>query len=176
MRKVLYLMGILEDSDIQWIVDNGIKFSFSAEEVLIQHGVPIEYLYILLDGRLSVQLPNGIQVAMLMVGEVIGEISFVDSRPPLASVVAELPSVVLGIEKRLLGAKLTSDGQFGSRFYRAIALFLADRLRSTTGRLGYGSAVHSDEDLDDPDELDGDFMQMISMANTRFEYLMRSVK
>jgi len=169
-------MGILEDSDIQWIVDNGIKFSFSAEEVLIQHGVPIEYLYILLDGRLSVQLPNGIQVAMLMVGEVIGEISFVDSRPPLASVVAELPSVVLGIEKRLLSAKLASDGSFGSRFYRGIALFLADRLRSTTGRLGYGDATDTKSLVDDPDELNGDFMQMISVANIRFEYLMRYVK
>jgi len=176
MRKVLYLMGILEDTDIQWIADNGTKFLFAEGDMLIQQGVPIEYLYILLDGRLTVQLPNGVQVATLMAGEVIGEISFVDSRPPLASVVAQLPAVALGIEKRLLRKKLESDGKFGTRFYRAIGLFLADRLRATTGRLGYGDVASQEEALYDPDELDADLMQLVSLANVRFDYMIKYVK
>jgi len=176
MRKVLYLMGILNDTDVQWMADHGLKSVFPTGSVLIKQGAPVEQLYILIDGRLSVQLAHGEEIATLMAGEVIGEISFVDSRPPLASVVAQVTSVVLGIPKSLLKKKLEEDGAFGSRFYQAIALFLADRLRSTTGRLGYqGPAGGDEESGDDPDELDMDFMQSVSMANVRFDMLLRKL-
>ena len=124
------------------------------------------------------EIAGGIKVATLMSGEVIGEISFVDSRPPSASVVAELPSIVLAIDKVLLKQKLETDGQFGAHFYRAIALFLADRLRSTTGRLGYKGPKgdEKEEPAEDPDELDEDFMQAVSMANVRFDMLVRAVR
>jgi CRP/FNR family transcriptional regulator, cyclic AMP receptor protein len=175
VRKALYLMGILNDTDVHWLAKKGIKSVFEAGSVVIRQGSPIQHLYIVLDGRLSVQVGN-ITIATLMAGEVIGEISFVDSRPPLASVIAEVPTIVLGIERSLLKKKLESDGHFGARFYHAIALFLADRLRSTTGRLGYKSATDEpDADLDDPDELDADFMQVVSMANVRFDFLIRSL-
>ena len=175
MRKVLYLMGILNDTDVQWLASKGSKMVFAPGSVLIRQGSPIEHLYILLDGRLSVEVGKT-QVATLMAGEVVGEISFVDSRPPLASVIAQLPSIVLAIEKSLLKQKLDSDGQFGTRFYRAIALFLADRLRTTTGRLGYTNPSDSEDLTEDPDELDADFMQAVSMANVRFDFLVRSLK
>jgi len=177
MRKALYLMGILNDSDVQWIADHAVKSVVPAGAVLIEQGVAIGHLYILLDGRVSVQLANGVEVAVLMTGEIVGEISFVDSRPPLASAVAQVPSLVLAIEKAVLQRKLDADGQFGSRFYKALALFLADRLRSTTGRLGYAVAGGNEDAAEDgPDELGSDFMESISMANVRFDMLVRSVK
>jgi CRP/FNR family transcriptional regulator, cyclic AMP receptor protein len=177
MRKVLYLMGILSDTDVQWMADTGRKKVFPAGAVLIQQGAPVEQLYILVDGRLSVEIGNSVQIATLMAGEVIGEISFVDSRAPLASVVAQVPSIVISIEKSILKKKLESDSQFGSRFYHAVALFLADRLRSTTGRLGYkGPKDDTDEIAEDPDELDMDFMQTVSMANVRFDMLIRNIR
>jgi len=172
MRKVLYLMGILHDTDVQWMADTGIKSVFPAGAILIQQGAPVEQIYILLDGRLSVEIGGGTQVAMLMAGEIVGEVSFVDSRPPLASVVALVPSIVLGISKSALNKKLESDAHFSSRFYKAIALFLADRLRSTTGNLGYKGSVGEQ----DPDELDLDLMQTVSMANVRFEMLIRNIR
>ena len=177
MRKVLYLMGILNDIDVQWLASNGRKSMFAAGSVLIRQGEPVEHLYVVLDGRLSVELGGGVQIATLKPGEVIGEISFVDSRPPLASVVAQVATTVLGIEKSVLKQKLESDGQFGSRFYRAIALFLADRLRTTTGRLGYATAGgREDEDESDSDELGSDLMQTVSLANIRFDFLIRALK
>jgi CRP/FNR family transcriptional regulator, cyclic AMP receptor protein len=176
MRKVLYLMGILNDTDVQWLASMGTKSVFASGSVLIHQGLPIQHLYIVLDGRLSVEV-NAVQVASLMAGEVIGEISFVDSRPPLASVVAQTPTIVLGIEKSLLSKKLEADASFGARFYRALALFLADRLRTTTGRLGYTAPTDHEEAIgEDPDELDADFMQVVSMANVRFDFLIRSVQ
>ena len=148
MRKVLYLMGILNDTDVQWLANKGRKMIFEAGSTLITQGSPVQHLFIVLDGRLSVEV-NSMQVATLMTGEVIGEISFVDSRPPLASVVAQVATIVLAVEKAVLKKKLEADGQFGSRFYRAIALFLADRLRTTTGRLGYTPATEEEEAIGD---------------------------
>jgi CRP/FNR family cyclic AMP-dependent transcriptional regulator len=175
VRKALYLMGVLNDTDIHWLASKGTKMVFAEGVELIRRGSPIRHLYIVLDGRLSVEVGE-LKVATLIAGEVIGEISFVDSRAPLASVVAQIPTIVLGIETSLLKKKLEADSQFGSRFYRAIALFLADRLRSTTGRLGYQSPAPETETMsDDPDELDADFMQLVSMANVRFDFLIRSV-
>lgn len=175
MRKALYLMGVLNDTDVHWLAEKGTKSVFEAGSVLIHRGSPIQHLYIVLDGRLSVEVGN-VTIATLLAGEVIGEISFVDSRPPLASVIAEVPSIVLGIEKSLLKKKLESDSHFGARFYRAIAFFLADRLRSTTGRLGYTASADGTEAEIDPDELDADFMQVVSMANIRFDFLIRSLR
>ena len=99
-------MGILDDTDVQWLASNGSKSVFAAGEVLIRQGMPMERLYIVLDGRLLVELGSGVQLVTLKPGEVIGEISFVDSRPPLASLVAQVPTVVLGIEKAVLKKKL----------------------------------------------------------------------
>lgn len=172
MRKVLLLMGILNDTDVQWLATNGRKNTVQPGAVLIREGVPVPSLFILLDGRLAVQVGNGMEVAILQTGEVVGEVSFVDSRPPLASVVVQSTSVVLAVEQTLLKRKLASDTAFASRFYHAIALSLADRLRSTTSRL---SGNNTGEE-GDADELDADLMNVISVANVRFDMLLRSVQ
>jgi CRP-like cAMP-binding protein len=172
MRKALYVMGILDDSDVQWMSSRGQRSHVTAGTVLIREGTPIESMYILLDGKLSVTIDalKGKEVAALYAGEIVGEISFVDSSPPSASVVAARDSNVLAIRRDMLEAKLGSDLGFASRFYRAIAMFLAGRLRMTTSRLGYGSAQ---QDAADPDELDDESMDNISLAARRFDDLLR---
>jgi CRP/FNR family transcriptional regulator, cyclic AMP receptor protein len=82
-------------------------------------------------------LREGQEVARLGAGEVIGEIGFVDSAPPSATVTAAGSAAVLALSNTLLQQHLTSDAAFAARFYRALAIFLADRLRATTRRLGY---------------------------------------
>jgi CRP-like cAMP-binding protein len=49
--------------------------------VVIQNGVRSENLYIVIDGRLAVVLPNGFKLAEVGVGEILGEISLVISSP-----------------------------------------------------------------------------------------------
>ncbi|MFZ1009225.1 MAG: hypothetical protein WAN65_20450, partial [Candidatus Sulfotelmatobacter sp.] len=53
------------------------------------------------------------------------------------------------------------------RFYRALAGFLADRLRTTTAHLGYGKWDQ------DTDELDDTMLDDMSVAATRFDYLIK---
>ena len=170
MRKALYILGALEDSDIEWMARNGTRLPVPANVALIRQGVPIDSLYILLEGQLSVRVGPTMdrEVASLLPGEIVGEISFVDERSPTASVLATRDARVLALPRAELSNKLGRDPAFAARFYRAIAGFLADRLYMTTSRLGYGAA-----DQDDGSEIGDAMMDELSLANIRFDKLLR---
>jgi len=174
MRKALCMMGILDDVDMEWLANHGTVKHVSPGEVLIQEGKPIDALFILLDGQLSVSVgtSNATHIATLLSGEIVGEISFVDSRTPSASVTAVQDSEVLVLPRQLLAMKLANDLPFAARFYRAVATFLSDRLYVTVGRFGYGS--HR-QDVD-PDELQGSSIDDIDLAAVRFDKLLRRLR
>jgi CRP-like cAMP-binding protein len=174
MRKAFYLMGILEDEDVEWIASHGRRLSIQKDEVLIREGEPVDALFVLLDGSLNVST-GGSRIATLFSGEIVGEISFVDSRPPSATVTAAQYSHVLAIPQGLLCAKIATDAWFASRFFQGVATFLADRLRTTTGRLGYGSASQ-DESQNAGDEIDLEMMDSVSLAAVRFDKLLKRLQ
>ena len=174
MRKALYFMGILDDADVEWIASQGHNISVQKDEVLIREGEPVDALFILLDGSLKVAT-GGKHIATLLSGEIVGEISFVDPRPPSATVTAEHDSHVLGIAQGLLRAKLAIDPWFASRFFQAVATFLADRLRTTTSRLGYGSTAQED-DQNAGEEIDIRMMDSVALAAVRFDKLLKRLR
>jgi CRP/FNR family cyclic AMP-dependent transcriptional regulator len=174
MRKALCMMGILDDVDMEWLANHGTVKHVRPGEVLIQEGKSIDALFILLDGKLSVSVgtSNATDIATLLSGEIVGEISFVDLRAPSASVTAMLDSEVLAVPRHLLAMKLANDLPFAARFYKAVATFLADRLYVTVGRFGYGS--HR-QDVD-PDEVHDSHMDDIDLAAVRFDKLLRRLR
>ena len=171
MRKAFYLMGILEDEDLEWLGRNGVTKLVPAGAILVSEGMPIQDIFVVLDGKLSVlaQAIGNREIAPLYAGEIVGEISFVDSRPPSASVVAAQDSQILAIPRVKLSAKLESDKAFSARFYKAIATLLADRLRRTVSHLGFGKHKEST----DPDELDDEMMESASVGARRFDQLLK---
>jgi CRP-like cAMP-binding protein len=175
MRKAMYLMGVLDDSDINWMAEKGSVKALDRDTVLIHEGKPVEWIFLLLEGRLSVTA-GSTQVASLLSGEIVGEISFVDSRPPSATVITAEKSRVLAIPRTALLEKLNRDFKFASHFYRAIAVFLAERLRTTTGRLGYGDTRQDQSRADDGDELTDDLMDSTSLAVVRFDGLLKKLQ
>jgi CRP/FNR family cyclic AMP-dependent transcriptional regulator len=172
MRKALYLMGILDDEDVEWIASHGRRMNIQKDEVLIREGEAVDALFILLDGSLNVSI-GGNRVTTLFSGEIVGEISFVDSRPPGATVTAAKGSYVLAIPQGLLRAKMATDAWFASRFFHAVATFLAVRLRTTTSRLGYGGAA---QDENAGDEIDLEMMDSVSLAAVRFDKLLKRLQ
>jgi len=175
MRKVLYILGHLDDRDVDWIAHSGIIRRVAAGHRLITEGMPISSLYILVEGRLSVTVASVGQIASLGAGEVVGEMSFVDAAPPSASVEALEDCVVVELARADLTAKLASDAGFSSRFYKAMALFLADRLRSTVRHLGYGKDTSLETSAILEDELDDTILDTVSQAGDRFDRLIRTL-
>ncbi|HQZ38005.1 MAG TPA: cyclic nucleotide-binding domain-containing protein [Vicinamibacterales bacterium] len=172
MRRALYFLGILDDQDVEWMMRHGQKRTVAPGEHLIEQGTPSDWLYFVLDGSFVVYTRTAARVAELKSGEVVGEISFVDARPPTASVRAEIESKVGAIPRAALQAKLKQDVGFAARFYQSLAVFLADRLRTTTGGLGTKD-LQLAEDVEDVDELATHLMANISMAGLRFSEMQR---
>ena len=181
MRKVLYILGQLDDTDVEWLANNGRREKLAKGTVLIENGKVSEHLYIVIDGRLAVVLPNGFRLAEVGVGEILGEISLVISSPPTASVVVEEDCVVLAVAQLKLRNHLKRDAAFAGRFYRALAVFLANRMRSTLSTLGYGNAPAStskaiaDDDEHDSDILDDEVLDEVYNAGLRFERLLKKL-
>lgn len=84
MKKIFFLLGELDDDDIDWMVSTGRREEVAAGTVLIQEGKAIDTLLILLEGTLSVSVAalEGKTIARLTSGAVVGEMSFADARPP----------------------------------------------------------------------------------------------
>lgn len=177
MKKVFFLLGELDDDDIDWMVSTGNREEVEAGTVLIEEGQPIDKLHILLEGTLSVSVAalEGKTIARLTSGAVVGEMSFADARPPSATVQAVEKSLVLSISRNALVEKLQKDQGFASRFYRAIAIFLSTRLRGTVRYLGYAKGQLLQEDSSTED-LSPEITDNVPLAKARFDWLLRRLK
>ncbi len=173
MRKVLYIFGLLTDADIDWMARVGIRRRLKDGEILIEQGKPIDSMILLLEGQLSVAIRDVGPVARLGVGEIVGEMSMVDSAPPSATVAAEGECLILLLDKKILLQKLTTDAPFGCRFYNALAVFLADRLREMGHRLSGNDEQDLAAETISKDELDVAILDNVSMAGDRFDRILK---
>ncbi len=143
MRKVLFLLGQLDDADVEWIIAHGNRQQISAGTTLIQEGCPIDAVFILLDGALEVTGSSfGGNPVRLNSGEIVGEMSMLDSRPPAATVTAVENSIMLALPRDELLAHLQSNAGFAARFYRALAMFLSTDCETFISAWATGAASH----------------------------------
>lgn len=169
MKRALFFLGQLNSRDVEWMIQNGQKIELGIGEKLIQKGNFIDSLFIILSGQLSVCAENGDKedIAILGSGEVVGEMSFLETRPPSVSVVAKKASTVYKISRQVIELRLSSNPDFKANFYYALALFLSNRLRKTTDQLGYGTP--EEEDLIDTKILDS-----VAQAGSRFGQILNT--
>jgi CRP/FNR family transcriptional regulator, cyclic AMP receptor protein len=172
MRKALYFLGILNDSDIDWLIAAGKRREIGAGINLIDEGLPLDSVFLVIDGAFSVRAAalGTREVARLRSGEVMGEMSFVDSAPSSATVCAVERSFVLAIPRRRLNAKLAEDDGFAARFYRALSMFLADRLRNTVASFGNSPASEAEK------EMDSEALDNVAVAGARFDWIQRRLR
>ena len=175
MRKVLVFFGILDDGDVEWMLSTGTRKEVTPGEVLIREGSHVDAMFLVIDGSFRVTVGEK-EVARLNPGEIVGEMSFVDARPPSASVKALERSLVLSIARAKLLQKLRDDVPFAARFYRALAVFLAERLRRSVSQLGYGQLGPTSQQIDDRDELDPDVLENLSLASGRFDQMQKRLR
>lgn len=200
LRDVLFLLGELHDSDIDWMIAYGKPQKILTHTILIREQGPVDALYILLDGSMSVsvclneQNPLarafaaiagseivGRELARLSKGEIMGETPFIDGRLPSMTVKAMEDSVVLSISRQQLAVKLQQDVGFASRFYRVIAILLSQRLQGMLSRLGYGRRVYSQglplaKDVEYEDELNDSVLDRVAIAGRRLDWMLEQLK
>jgi CRP/FNR family transcriptional regulator, cyclic AMP receptor protein len=168
LKKVLYFLGLLDDRDVDWLVRAGVKRTVPSGTVIIREGEASPSLFFILKGEFSVTSAWSLhELARVGAGEILGEISLVDDRPPSATVTALAESVIGDIPIDALERQIAKDHAFGARFYKAIAVTLADRLRARQ------SGVAGDHEAEI--EVAPHLLDIISMAGNRFADMQRRV-
>jgi bacteriocin-type transport-associated protein len=200
IRDVLYVLGELNDSDIDWLIATGSRQKIAPNMQLIREGGPVDALYIILAGTMALSVSEGErnplarafaaldsgetpnrEIAKLSKGEIIGETYFIDVRLPFATVKALEESLLLSIPRQQLVAKLQQDVGFAFRFYRMSATLLSNRLQEMMGRIGYGRRVYSkgqslNENTKYEDELDSRVLENMALAGTRFDWMLKRLR
>jgi len=173
MRKALYILADLQDQDLTWLADTGVYRRIQAGTELIRAGAEVDQLHIVIDGRLDVVLPDGKTIASLATGDIVGEMSLIEKRAPTVSVVTVDDCKLLAVPHAAISERLRKDTGFAARFYHALAIFLADRLRSTVGHLGYGDAEKMDtqQAFELENELDEVLLDGVHVAGDRMRRL-----
>ena len=114
------------------------RMSVGLGQEIIQEGARIDHLYVLRGGSASVELEvttSRSVIAALNAGDVCGEMAFLGDRTATASVVAKDDVEVDAIWADDLRELIAAFPGFGVRFYRSLAVLLAQRLRQTSREL-----------------------------------------
>ncbi|MBP0017791.1 MAG: cyclic nucleotide-binding domain-containing protein [Cyanobacteria bacterium SBLK] len=188
LRKVLLMFAIFQDSDLNWILSASQTQKWKSQTTLIREKEPVSTLYILLDGVLEVSVgieENGIDrrkvLATLESGEILGEISFIEAGNASATLTCLEKTLAIALPRDKLTVHLQENPDFAARFYEAIAVVLADRLRDRFQQRGYGGAAYEtgeslDFDLEYADELDLETLEQTAIAGSRFDWFLRQAK
>ena len=199
-KKVLFILGQLNDSDIDWMISAGNKQKIATGTVLIHQGRPVDALHMLLNGTMTVSVcdakitplyrtfaeekcgPGTIkqEIAKLSSGEIVGEVSFLDNQYASAYVTCLEDCQVLSLPRSQLVAKLEMGSGFAARFYRAIAAVVEDRLRSAVIRLSHGknngSSQMLNEEIEHEDEIELNILDNTAIAGARFDWILRQFR
>lgn len=176
MRRALYVLGQLSDQNIEWLITHGNHTRVAPGTLLIQEGGPTDVLYIVLEGLLGIYLTTDnreTQIAQRGVGDILGEMSFIEDRPATATVKSVTESILFTIPKTVLATRLEQDRDFAARFYRGIAISLSYRLRESMEQAVPGKEDATDGEIDDAEELDSTVLDSAYMAGMRFDRIVR---
>lgn len=177
-KKALFILSQLNNDDIDWIVQKGKKEILEPGEILIHEGRLHDALYIVLKGSMSVwiEAEQSKELAKIGSGELVGEVSFIDARPPLATVMAIEETHLLVIPRRQLVVKLQHDMGFASRFYYGISLCLADRMRGTIRHIEYGRNIELEQEELDREDINPNVLENLALAQAKFNWLRENVR
>lgn len=122
--------------DWKVLLDVADSIDARADQVVLRQGMTDQGIFIVADGMVRVERVESdarqSHLAVLGVGEVFGEMSFLESCEASASVIAISDSELVHIDSAQVTALLEADTDLAARFYRALALTLSDRLRRTS--------------------------------------------
>ncbi|MGL5081390.1 MAG: cyclic nucleotide-binding domain-containing protein [Microcoleaceae cyanobacterium] len=185
LQKVLFVFAILNDSDLDWMITYGTREAVGTGTPIIEAGQVVESISILLEGSLGIFIPTTVDekrldlaIAKSVPGEILGEMSFVETKKASATVKALEDSLLLTLPQELLMEKMQQDQGFCMRFYLAIATILADRLRTQLcsyklGQISPNGTALVLNSSENHQELDFAVLETMAIAGTRFDWMFK---
>ncbi len=124
---------IADEKLIEWVASNSTVVSAKQPLTLIREGDDCNEFYILRHGNLFVTTSrrgeDDVLLAKLPEGALVGEMSFLESRPPVATVVAEAGSEILAVNKDTLSSAIKNDSSLGRSLYHLLAQKLSQQIQ-----------------------------------------------
>lgn len=108
--------------------------TYETNELIFEEGQPGAALFLILSGRVSVEIYREKYTANLAVlekGAFFGEVALLDESPRSACARALEPTRALALYRNDLNRLIESDPATACQIYRALARIVGDRLRST---------------------------------------------
>jgi signal-transduction protein with cAMP-binding, CBS, and nucleotidyltransferase domain len=122
-------LGYLTPNDWTLIVDKATRINFRKGQTLIQRGKKSNGVYLLVKGAARVQILSHSTSPEIGVGEICGEMSFLDDVPASANVIAQQDVEAFFLDRPTLEKLFELFPHLASRFYRSLATNLSHRLR-----------------------------------------------
>lgn len=139
MRMAGSRLQYLNTNDWVLIQAKAVRRTFKLGDEIIRQGFPVDSLYIIRRGEASVELAGtGSRAIVAALGpeDVCGDMAFLENSRASATVIARDAEVEVDqITARELGEIMEAFPRLASRFYRSVAVVLAQRLRTTSGEL-----------------------------------------
>lgn len=145
LLKPVYLFKNLRDDELDKVNDVVKVKRYSRGQPIFEEGSLATALYLVKMGSVAIkQAQNGedIQVALLGSGSHFGEMAFIDSEPRSATAECVEDTDILEISYDNLNTLMARDSHLATKFYCALAHFLAGRLRTTTHDLSFSRELN----------------------------------
>lgn len=140
LRRVPIFFG-LDDSQLENLTHSLVKKAYPKNRVVMSEGQAAEYMFIIIAGRVKVQVtdPEGKEVilAVLGPGEFFGEMSLIDQHPSSASVITLESSHFIVVNKEDFRRHLVSNPDIATNIMRGLVkrLRVADKKIETLALL-----------------------------------------
>ena len=141
LMKGVYLFADLSADERGRLARIVVPMKLPAGFQIFRAGEEATALYLIKDGsvRIATFSPSGarIEVATLASGSHFGEMALIDGAQRSASAETLEPTAIFRFDYDKIQALLDSSPPTASRFYRAVARFLSNRLRQTTTDMSF---------------------------------------
>ena len=147
----------LKKEKLEQIASLGTSRKFIQGSIILQEGLKNHYIYLLLNGSVSVYSGGKLVARYGRTGDVFGEMSVVSGQPTTATVIANDDMETLEIDGAFIGGfRWEQDSELVAVFFKLFCLSLLDKLKLTTlkARLFEDAIRHAPlNDLSQPDDL-----------------------
>jgi CRP-like cAMP-binding protein len=132
--KTVPFFDQLSNRQLKSISDIMFERTYDVDESIFEEGQPGAALFIILDGKVAVEVlreTSTTRLAVLQKGAFFGEMALLDETPRSATARALAPTRTLALYRNDLNGLVHRDAKTACQIYRLLAGMMAERLRLT---------------------------------------------
>jgi CRP/FNR family transcriptional regulator, cyclic AMP receptor protein len=132
--KTVPFFDRLSNRQLKTVSDTMFERTYDADESIFEEGQPGAALFLILDGKVAIEISretSTTRLAVLEKGAFFGEMALLDDTPRSASARALERTRALALYRNDLNGLMHRHARTACQIYRSLATMIADRLRST---------------------------------------------